>query len=328
MATTVSQAFDEFRQKLEPSKSEFEKIIRRHKYIREKFSNKIKNDGRKHSFLSGSYSRNTLIRPINDVDIVILFDIDEYWDQFKNNPSELLYFTKKKLEETYPDKKIIVQSHSIGIIFEEPPNVDIIPGFINNYENEIYIIPNYDLNNFIKTSPSKHKEIMSNHNQKLESKFIHVIKMMKCWRNKTREESLRRYGLELKFKSFHLEIFLKNLLKKTTSNYARDIYQVFSKAAEFMDYGCNDPAGLSGKLDDYLSQNQILKFKEVFNDTCEEIKILLKLEMEGKTQEAIKGWRDIFGEPFPKPIITQKDTYKKDLTTKFPPEGKKYTFGE
>ena len=328
MARTVSQAFDEFRQNLEPLKSEIEKIITRHTYIREKFSNKIKNDGRKHSFLSGSYSRKTLIRPINDVDIVILFDIDEYWDRFKNNPSELLYFTGKKLKETYPDKKVIVQSHSIGITFKDLPNVDIIPGFIKDYEKEIYLIPNYDLNNFIETSPSKHKDIISNHNQKLGTKFIHIIKMMKCWRNKLREESPRKYGFELKFKSFHLEVFLKNLLKRTTSNYAKDIYQVFSKAAETMDYDCIDPAGLSGKLDGYLLQNQILKFKEIFNETSEKIKILLKFEMKGKDQEAIKGWREIFGHPFPKPIITQKDTYKKDLTTKFPPEGKKYTFGE
>jgi len=227
MTYTVSQAFDEFRQKLEPLPSETEKIQRRHKYLRETFNNKIKNDGRMHSFLSGSYSRNTQIRPIKDVDIVILFDINEYWDRFKNNPSEMLYFSGEKLKATYPNNVINIQSHSIGIHFKDVPDVDIIPGFIRDYQKNIYLIPDINLENFIQTSPTKHKEIISKHNQKLGGKFIHIIKMMKCWRNKLREESLRKYGIELKIKSFHLEVFLINILKMTISNYAKTIYQVF-----------------------------------------------------------------------------------------------------
>lgn len=328
MAKTVSQAFEEFRENLEPLESELDNIITRHTFIREKFSNKIKNDGRKHSFLSGSYSRSTLIRPVNDVDIVILFDIDEYWEDFRNNPSELLHFAMEKLKETYPDKKIVLQSHSIGISFKEPPDIDIIPGFIKNYEQEIYLIPNYEVNNFIETSPSRHKSIISNYNKKLGGRFIHIIKMMKCWRNKLRKESISKFGYELNFKSFHLEVFLMNLLKSSSANYARDIYYVFKNAAKLMDHECIDPAGLSGRLDNYLTQNQKAKIKEIFDDTSNKIEILLKLEMEGKYQEAIKGWREIFGHPFPTPLISQKNTYKKDLSTNFPPEGKNYTYGE
>ncbi len=281
-----------------------------------------------HSFLSGSYSRNTQIRPINDVDIVILFDIEEYWDQFKNNPREMLNFTGEKLKETYPDKDIIIQSHSIGIKFKDLPDVDVIPGFIKDYNKEIYLIPNFKLNNFIETSPTKHKAIISRYNQNLGDKFIHIIKMMKCWRNKLIKESMSKSGIELKFKSFHLEIFLMNILKSRFSNYAKAIQQVFSKAAENLDCECYDPAGLSGRLDGYLTDIQIKTLKNIFSNTSEDIKSLLRLEMEGKYQEAIEGWRDLFGDQFPKPLKTNKNTYKKNLKTKFPIEGKNYTYGE
>lgn len=281
-----------------------------------------------HSFLSGSYSRNTQIRPINDVDIVILFDIEEYWDQFKNNPRGMLNFTGENLKETYPDKDIIIQSHSIGIKFKDLPDVDVIPGFIKDYNNEIYLIPNFNLNNFIETSPTKHKAIISRHNQNLGEKFIHIIKMMKCWRNNLVKESVSKYGIELKFKSFHLEIILMNILKNRFSNYAKAIQQVFSKAAENLNQECHDPAGLSGRLDGYLTESQIRILKNVFNNTSENIKSLLRLEMEGKYQEAIEGWRELFGDQFPRPLKTNKKTYKKNLATKFPIEGKNYTYGE
>ncbi len=328
MVNTVSQAFEKFRQDLEPLQSEKQAIIKRHTYIRETFSNKIENDGRKHSFLSGSYSRNTLIRPISDVDIVILFDIDEYWGEFKNNPTEMLKLTKEKISETYSDKKIKIQSHSIGIEFSNPPDVDIIPGFIKDYEKDIYFIPDINLREFIMTSPTKHKEIITSHNKLIGGKFIHIIKMFKCWRNKLKDECWSKYGMELKLKSFHLEVFLMNILGTNFSNYAKEFYQVFSKAVKLIDQPCYDPAGLSGRLDKYLTLTQKMKFKEIFIQTSVEIQRLLNLEMQGNNEQAIEGWRGIFGTPFPLPEYSNKSKYNKKLSTEFPPEGKNYTYGE
>ncbi|MHA1456123.1 MAG: SMODS domain-containing nucleotidyltransferase [Promethearchaeota archaeon] len=322
MPSTVNEAFDEFRRSLEPTESEKENIQTRHSFLRQTFNNKIWNDPRVHSFLSGSYARKTQIRPINDVDIIILFNIEEYWDEFRYNPKALLNFSAEKLRETYPNQKIIIQSHSIGIEFSSQPNVDVIPGFIEDYEEEILLIPDYDYNSFIQTSPTLHKAILSEANKKLGNKLIPLIKMMKCWRNKI------KYETKIKFKSFHLEVFLMNILISEFRNYPQGIYQVFSNAGDELEKKCYDPADLSGRLDSYLSYQEKQTLIDIFDNTSEKIEEFLNLKMKGADQDAIKGWREIFGPPFPRPIQTNRNLYKKNLTTKFPSDGKNYTYGD
>ena len=326
-ASTVPQAFDLFLQKLEPKKTSKDAIKKRHIFIRDTFSKKIFNDGRKTSILSGSYARNTQIEPINDVDIIIFFSKEEYWENFESNPIELLLFTQKLIQQTFPDQDKQIQSHSIGIKFQSIPDVDIIPAFIQDNDNEIFIIPDKDLGCYIETSPPTHKKFISNHNELIGKKFIPLVKMMKCWRNKLKREGLNKYGMELKIKSFHLEVFLMNIIQSNFTGYSQCLYSVFSEAGEAINNSCNDPADLSGDLGNYLSFSQKETLTSIFIQTSNKIKKLLEYQAMGDHEKAIEGWHEIFGDPFPLPIRSNKPLYTKKQKTEYPEHGRNFTYG-
>jgi len=317
MATTVSNAFAEFSKNIEPTQNEIDRMIRRHQYIREKLRNKIYNDPRKLDFLSGSYKRHTQIRPINDVDIMIVLDYERYWQDFGMNPLKLLRFLKKILGETYPSVEMRIQTHSIGLEFKEIPEVDIVPSFLINEKEEIYIIPDKEFSVYIKTSPVKHEKIISDHNKKLKQKFIPLIKILKKWRDNN----------NINFKSFHLEVFSMSILTKQFQNFQGILPYYFENASKVILNTCNDPASLSGDISNYLSEFDKLKLSKKFSETSIFCKNLIELERNGKHQKAIEGWHRILGDPFPKPILTTSSSYKGGKATKFPPEGKNYTFG-
>ena len=320
MVSTVNQAFNDFLKDIEPNDTEKEKIIKRHQYIRESLRGKIKNDNKKPDFLSGSYARHTQIRPINDVDIMVTFDRNEYWDKYGNNPQLFLSFLKRKLREIYPNSDLRTQTHSIGLTFSEVPNVDVVPAFIIDYKQDIYQIPDKDFTRFKETSPPKHQELISDNNKNLNQKFIPIIKTLKKWRQNN----------NINFKSFHLEIFCINIFKNPFGNYQDGLKIFFNNAPTKILENCYDPLGISGIIDDYLSTEEKIDLSRILKTTSILVNKASKLERDGRQQEAIKQWYQILGDPFPKPIMKSASitgSSKSRKRTKFPPEGRNPRFG-
>src|SRR3990172_13122506 len=80
------------------------KKVQVHIGLREKLETKLefkgKDDDGTYSFLTGSYSRDTAIRPPKDVDFFIVLNDKKYGDL---KPSELLNLLEKTLKEILPD---------------------------------------------------------------------------------------------------------------------------------------------------------------------------------------------------------------------------------
>ena len=320
MASTVNQAFNDFLKEIEPHESEKKKIVKRHQYIRETLREKIKNDNRKSDFLTGSYARHTQIRPINDIDIIITFDRNEYWGKYGNNPKLFLSYLKRKLKEIYPNSEFRTQTHSIGINFSEAPNVDVVPAFIIDYENEIYQIPDREFTRYIETSPPKHQELISNFNTRLNQKFIPIIKILKKWRQTN----------DIKLKSFHLEVFCMQIFKTPFGSFQDGLEFFFTNASTEIMENCLDPIGISGELDDYLSIEEKIRLSKIFKETSLFVNNAVILEKNGQHQESIELWNELLGNPFSKPLIPSvgiSGSSKPRKKTKFPPEGRNPRFG-
>ncbi len=320
MTSTVNQAFNDFLKEIEPNDSEKEKIIKRHQYIRESLRGIIKNDNRKPDFLTGSYARHTQIRPINDIDIMVTFDRDEYWVKYGNKPQLFLSYLKRKLREVYPNSDIRTQTHSIGLDFNEAPNVDVVPAFIINYEEQIYQIPDRKFTRFIRTSPPRHQELISNFNARLNQKFIPVIKILKKWRQTNK----------INLKSFHLEVFCMDIFNAPFGNFQDGVKIFFNNAATKIMEKCIDPIGISGELDDYLSVEEKIKLSKLFSEMANFVNKAIELESRGLHQDSIDQWHQILGSPFPKPIfqsVSISGSSKSKKKTNFPPEGRNPRFG-
>ncbi len=189
MATTVAQAFKELKSRLEITELQQSTVSTRHRNVRAAVESNLKVLD---SFLTGSYSRHTMIAPLKeaDVDIFIVLSADYYEP---NGQANLLDKVKRVLKNTYPRTPDISRNGQAVTIQFNDFVVDVVPAF--HRKGGGYLIPNSTRQIWIGTDPKKHVQIISVANSKHNSDLVPLIKMVKGW-----NQNISQY-----FYSFHLE---------------------------------------------------------------------------------------------------------------------------
>lgn len=229
MVRTIADAFRVLRSNLEITGLQEQTVASRQKAIREVLARDFII---KDTFLTGSYRRSTMIRPLKeaDVDIFIVLDVKYYRDDRKR---ALLESIKKSLRKTYTKTPDIRPDGSAVTVTFTDFKVDVVPAFYRKGSG--YLIPSLELNKWISTDPKKHVEIWTAANKAHNNDLVPLIKMIKGW-NKSRNL----------FKSFHLEtLILKALDGVTITDYPSGMRYVFDKGITLVQYKLADPAGYS-----------------------------------------------------------------------------------
>lgn len=241
------------------------------------------------SFLTGSYSRHTIIAPLKeaDIDIFIVLDPSYYYDL--DGPASLLDKVRRVLKKTYPNTPDISRNGQAVTIQFTDFMVDVVPGFYRKSEG--YLIPNSITKKWISTDPKKHVEIMANANSIHESNLVPLIKMIKGW-NKNINNS---------FHSFHLEALALQILDNIKiSNFPSGMRYFFDKGRNLISKKNPDPAGYDGDVGSYINtQEKIQEAVAKFQLAYERAIKAEDYERQGYIEEAIEMWRKIFGGYFP-----------------------------
>jgi len=169
--------FEKFRQKIELTENQRNKIKTSHKHLRENILQPL--DYVSHTFLTGSYKKKTLINPANDIDVFIVLS---GYSKYDIKPNTILDKLKKDLQKTYPNTKIKQDKPCIVIefnhvIFELTPAIEI-----NNwYGHNNFYIPEMSKNNTWQEveNPRILEEELTEANKRLNQKLNPLIKMMK-----------------------------------------------------------------------------------------------------------------------------------------------------
>ena len=169
--------FEKFRQKIELTENQRNKIKTSHKHLRENILQPL--DYVSHTFLTGSYKKKTLINPANDIDVFIVLS---GYSKYDIKPNTILDKLKKDLQKTYPNTKIKQDKPCIviefnHIIFELTPAIEI-----NNwYGDNNFYIPEMSKNNTWQEveNPRILEEELTEANKRLNQKLNPLIKMMK-----------------------------------------------------------------------------------------------------------------------------------------------------
>lgn len=246
----------------------------------------------KEVFTNGSYDRDTIIRPLNDIDLFAVLTWDEWKDENGNhpNPQSVLSKFKDYLNSLGDYKGKVKQDRPCVTIVLSDKNFDILPSF--EVAGGGYQIPNYDLKSWTYSYPEQLSKNLDDVHRDRKYRVKPVIKAIKYW---NRENSKL-------IPSFHIEeaainIFLINNLK----NFEEGIRLWFNNAESYL---------LSSKFksnEDYTAAiNKIKKVKTKLNDAK-------KLYDEGKEGDAILIWKDIFGIEFPTVDVEEAKAFAKSL---------------
>lgn len=284
MATTVDEAFRQFKANLEITSLQESTTSTRQANVRDAVARDFVV---LETFLTGSYRRNTMIAPLNkaDIDVFVVLDPKYYG---AGNQSSLLTSVMTTLKKEYPSTpKIKPDGQAVTITFSDF-KVDVVPGFYRTGGG--FLIPDANMTRWLATDPKKHVELWSASNKAHEGSLVPLIKMLKCWNR-------QRGG---RFRSFHLEVLVRNVLSGVIiTDYPSGARFVFDKMRSKVWSKVADPAGYSDDVAPYLSKADADK---MIAELDHAYRCALAAENNlnlGLKRTAIEGWRSIFGDQFP-----------------------------
>ena len=291
MATTIQQSFQKLRENLEITGLQESTVSTRQKTVRDVISADLAvND----SFLTGSYSRSTMIAPLSEADVDIFIVLDpKYFHHYNNGQNGgqggLLDLVKRTLRKTYTRTPDISRNGQAVTIRFEDFMVDVVPGFVR--EGGGYLIPNSINYSWISTDPKRHVEIITASNKAHNGDFVPLVKMIRAW-----NKNNNKY-----FGSFHLEVVALQVLENVRiDDFASGMRYFFDKGRASIGSKNIDPAGYGGDVGSYINtQESIREAVAKFQLAYERAVKAEDYAARGYVKDAIDMWIKIVGDYFP-----------------------------
>jgi len=291
MAITIASSFQKLKENLEITGLQKSTVSTRQQSVRSVVENGLTVLG---SFLTGSYSRSTMIASLKDADVDIFIVLDSkyfyhYDDGQNGGKAGLLDLVKRTLKKTYTKTPDISRNGQAVTIRFEDFMVDVVPGF--NREGGGYLIPNSITESWISTDPKKHVEIFSDANSIHNGNLVPLIKMIKSW-----NKNSGKY-----FRSFHLEVMTLQIFDGVTiSDFPSGTRYFLDKARFYVSKQNPDPAGYGGDVGNYInSQEKVQEAVSKFQLAYERALKAEEYASKGYIEDAVGMWIKIFGGYFP-----------------------------
>lgn len=236
------------------------------------------------SILIGSASKGTIIRPLDDIDVLAVFDnVKNAWDKYRYDSKSFIY----RVRNAYDGIKIQqvgTRGQAVRVFYKTGGHVDVAPVFYQG--NDVYHLPN-GTGGWLLTAPTKANTWYADRNKTLGYHLGPIVRLLKSW-NRAHSKH---------FHSFHLETVAATTFSSLGSNY-RDALQKFFEWAPNHLY-VNDPGGYGGDLSGYLTWNGRQQLLQALNAAAERAKKANEAESRGDHDEAKRLWRLLLGDDFP-----------------------------
>lgn len=287
MALTTSQAFDEFKAKLQLTETQKEtnksRLNMTATYLSDAFHSSS-NMPLKSTKLIGSASRGTIIRPIDDIDVLAIFENkDGIFEKYRYDSQSFLYRIRDALSG-YSVQIVGARGQAVRLFYKQNPHVDIAPVF--KWSGAGYALPNGQ-GGWLTTDPDDHDEYIDRRHRELGYKLKPIIRMFKRW-NDIHSKYL---------KSFHLEVIVANVFMSLGGDSRDACEKLFEWAHNRITVF--DPAQHSGDLSTYLTYNNRQNLISNLESARHRAKNANDAERRGDHKEAIRLWRIVFGDEFP-----------------------------
>ncbi len=176
----------ELLREIEPTETQKEGAKRSHNYLREILITGNMASRITDSYLSGSYARDTAIRPLDDVDIIFIIDKSQWHTDYlsklfdtKPSPDAVLKTFKNAIRYRYNDSSLRAQNRSVRLQLNHL-NIDVVPA-IESEGNQSIMIPDRSADKWIITAPAQHSDIATSINRKRNGLFKPLVKLLKFW---------------------------------------------------------------------------------------------------------------------------------------------------
>jgi predicted nucleotidyltransferase len=288
MAGTTAQAFAAFLKTISPTDIQRAEIASRRKaterYLREAFP-PSSNLPVKRVILIGSADRGTIIRPVNDIDVMAEFtNKDDVFQQYRNGSGAFLQRIRKALDAKTAIRHIGARGQAVRLFYTSGAHVDIAPVF--KWRGDGFALPRGD-GCWMTTDPEAQSKWYSERRAAASEDLTPLAKLVRRW------NAVHSH----RFESFHLEVMVASMFKSVGSNYRSAMKCFLEWAPRWITV--RDPAGHSGNLDGYLSSATRNAIRSRLAEALERAKRALEAEANSDHAEAKRLWRIELGDEFP-----------------------------
>ena len=292
MARTVSEAFRTFFERVGLTELQREDAETKVRGVRQCLEDCWTLDT---AFLTGSYRRGTMTSPPKDIDLMVILDYGEHGEDYyevDDGDEALLERLHRHLKAAYPTTRIRKDRPAVNLDFTTV-GFDVVPGFRRSGGG--FRIPHLR-DGWLSTNPRVHRRRTEDLDAATSGRFVRIATMLKEW-NDVNSDHLT---------GFHLEMALANAWPQdgdgdpaTFVNSAAAIASLLPRLSRALEDSIEDPAGLSGPIDEYLDGDDRELTVERLERDAEKASVARRHQARGDNERAIRKWRWIFGERFP-----------------------------
>lgn len=234
--------------------------------------------------LMGSAAKNTIVRPIDDVDVLAIFsNVNQAWEKYRRESRAFIYRIRSAYDGL-STAQVGTRGQAVRVFFQTGGHVDVAPVF--SYGNDVYGLPDGS-GGWINTAPTVATSWFTSKNAELGYNLAPLVRMLKKW-NGAHSKRLR---------SFHLETMAGNMFQSLGTGRQVGLQRFFEWAPGRIDVA--DPGMQSGVLSNYLGFSARQEVAQSFNIAADRATKAVEAESRGDHEEAKRLWRIILGSTFP-----------------------------
>ncbi|MCW2539792.1 MAG: hypothetical protein JWN95_1517 [Frankiales bacterium] len=235
--------------------------------------------------LMGSAAKGTIIRPIDDVDVVAIFsNVKDAWRDKYQYDSQAFLYRIKRAYDGYSVAQVGARGQAVRVFYDGGGHVDVAPVFIKG--DGVYHLPS-GTGGWILTAPFIANDWFAGRNRDLDYHLAPLVRMLKKW-NLAHSKRLQ---------SFHLETIAAHTFSSVSGNRRVGLQKFFEWGGTHL--SVKDPGEQSGQLNDYLSWQDEQEIKTSFVAASNRALRAIEAEASGDHDEAKRLWRIILGSSFP-----------------------------
>lgn len=285
MAKTTAEAFSEYLESISPTDNQRDAAKSRFSSAKKILAAEFDGtDMPLHRMaLMGSAAKETIIRPINDVDAMAVFaNAPALYEKYKSNSQRFLY----RVRDALAGKRVETvgsRGQAVRLFYVDGGHVDIAPVLT---AAKGYLLPAGD-GTWITTDPEACTSWLNSKDDQHGSNLKPLVRLLKKW-NRAHSGRMR---------SFHLETMAASMFTTLGSNQRDNLRVFFEHGSRWL--GAPDPAGHSGRLDLYLSEGSRRDVTSSFSAAHMRAAAAGEAEASGNQEESLRLWKIVLGADFP-----------------------------
>lgn len=236
-------------------------------------------------WLTGSYSRQTIVRQDRDIDVMASFSVSRYWSSYEHNSVGFVQLVRDALNREYGSSDVS-RSGAAVVMRMEVFNVDVVPVFAR--QGDGFLLSN-GVSRWKATNPPFHFKLMEDHNTR-DPRLKPLVKLMKFW-NICNDALLE---------SFHLEMMIERMWQSgTIDSYPDGVKETLRVLPVWLRESFSDPWADGGLIDGYLTPQARAKAIQFAEADAAASARAETLRRQGDDEAAFDSWQTIFRFEFP-----------------------------